>query len=211
MAAAAHIDHVILGVSDLDEGMRSFREATGVDAPFSGRHPGMGTQNALAALGGGVYLEIIAPRPGAEVGEKWRALPGLEKLTPAGWAIGVDDLDATIRSLRADGFEIGDPQPGSRALPDGSALAWRTADIREPRFEPAPFLIEWGKGATHPSTTSPAGCELVSLRLGSPTPASPKRFVESLGLPVQVEQAAEWSMRLVLDCPKGRSTFDSSK
>ena len=53
-ASAAQIDHVILGIDDLDRGVKAFEAATGVKPVYGGKHPG-GTHNALVSLGDG-YL-----------------------------------------------------------------------------------------------------------------------------------------------------------
>ena len=89
----AAIDHVIVGISDLDEGIRLFAELTGVTAERGGQHPGRGTQNALLSLGPQTYLEIIAPVAGPP--PEMEFLSNMKELTPIGWAIGTTDLDAT--------------------------------------------------------------------------------------------------------------------
>jgi hypothetical protein len=57
-ASAAQIDHVILGIDDLDRGVKAFEAATGVKPVYGGKHPG-GTRNALVSLGDGIYLEQL--------------------------------------------------------------------------------------------------------------------------------------------------------
>jgi len=57
------LDHILLGSSDLDEGIAFVKKHTGVTAAFGGVHPGRGSRNALLSLGEKHYLEIIAPTP----------------------------------------------------------------------------------------------------------------------------------------------------
>src|SRR4028119_1506954 len=89
-APVAVLDHVIVGVADLDEGIAAFTAATGVQPVRGGQHPGRGTENALVSLGDDVYLEIIAAQRGASGDDAMvRSLKMLERPTALGWALSV--------------------------------------------------------------------------------------------------------------------------
>src|SRR5689334_1224334 len=90
--SAPRVDHVMLGVADLDAGVREFEERTGVAPRYGGEHPRLGTHNAIASLGDGTYVEIIAPRPGTATAPGLEALRTLGHPTPVGWAVAVANV-----------------------------------------------------------------------------------------------------------------------
>jgi hypothetical protein len=201
------IDHVLLGIGDLQTGIAELERRTGVRAVFGGAHPGRGTQNALIALGGEHYLEIVAPNP-AEAGNPDTAeLHALQTLTPIGWAARSHDLKTLRASLQTQGIAIGEIRPGGRNLPDGSQLSWQTLGFAPPASPLLPFFIEWGKGSAHPSTTSPQGCRLAGLILEDPAPEALRKTLRAASLGVEVRQGTETRLRLSLACPKGIVEF----
>ena len=58
------VDHLVLSAPSLDEGISHVESLTGVVAAHGGAHPGMGTHNALLALGEGELPEakLVASR-----------------------------------------------------------------------------------------------------------------------------------------------------
>jgi len=196
------IDHVILAIDRLEAGIEEFARLTGVTPARGGEHPGRGTQNALVGLGAGRYLEILAPLPSAA---KPMAIP-FTRLTPAGWALQTTDVPAVAARLKGAGLDVQEPTPGSRRRPDGSMLEWQTTGARGAGLDLAPFFIQWGAGTAHPASTSPGGCRLESLELVEPDPAPLQRLLDAAGYKASV-RPGERSMRLALECPKGRVSF----
>lgn len=208
LAGTAVIDHIILGINDLERGMAEFEQKTGVRPVFGGVHPGRGTQNALASLGDGRYIELLAPDPKQRGTAQWiEGLDALKTLTPRGWAVGTDDIFALQGRLHARHIETTIAEPGSRALPDGSTLKWSTFGITRPEHQWMPFVIKWADPAKQPSATSPAGCRLTSLAIDDPNPDPLTHVLATAGVKVTLSRSDASRMRIVLACPKGTVTF----
>ena len=203
----SRIDHVILGIGDLERGTAELERVTGVRAVFGGAHPGRGTQNALISLGDHHYLEILAPNP-AEAGNPEAAeLSKLTALTSIGWAVRSADLAALHQSLSNRGEPIGEVRPGGRNLPDGSRLEWKTLSFAPASSPLLPFFIEWGQGGAHPSTTSPAGCRLTGFALEDPAPDAVREILRGAELQVEVRTGKEPRIRVSLSCARGNVDF----
>jgi hypothetical protein len=210
--SALTLDHILVGTSDLDAGIRQLTALTGVAPARGGQHPGRGTQNALLSLGPHTYLELIAPKASPGADPLAEELARLHQLTLIGWAVGARHAEAAIASLQADGLLAGPLQPGSRRRPDGRLLAWRTAEIL-PAGRLKPFLIEWSPTTTHPAADSPAGCTLLALTLFGPAAetAGLARLAAHLDAPVKVQAAPDVALRLSLHCPAGDVTLPQPK
>lgn len=144
-----HFDHALIAVADLEQSVASFEARFGLQAFPGGRHPGVGTANAIVPLGARQYLELITVVDRAEAERdplRRRVLDALDSgATFAGWALRTDDLAAAGSAL-----ELGTVADGARDRPDGTRLAWRTAQLARARpGSGSPFLIEWGS-AEHP-------------------------------------------------------------
>ncbi|HKI04323.1 MAG TPA: VOC family protein [Thermoanaerobaculia bacterium] len=199
----SRIDHIILGIDDLQRGIEELERLTGVRAVFGGAHPGRGTQNALISLGEPHYLEILAPNPeDPGSAEASGELGKLTSLTPIGWAARGEDLPALRESLRGQGVQIGEVRPGARNQPDGTRLAWRTLALSSPS-PLLPFFIEWDPVTAHPSATSPEGCRLTGFALEDPAPDTLRKPLQTAGIQVAVREGKESRIRISLACPKG--------
>jgi hypothetical protein len=206
-ASAFHVDHLILGARDLDEGIRRFEERTGVRPIPGGEHPGRGTRNALVSLGPGLYIEILAPQAGAPDEGMASELRQRADLDPFGWAVFVPDVEGARRRLDGAGFGLSEIKPGARSRPDGSLLEWKTFEIEKPAIAGVPFFIRWGDGVTHPSQGSPGGCRLERLRVVTPDVSELRRALAALPLEVAAGSGPKAALEITLHCPKGRVQF----
>lgn len=198
------VDHIIVAIDTLERGIAMLRDATGLTPVFGGVHPGRGTQNALLSLGSGSYLELLAPNPSDAAGPQMVAgFASAGMLTPMGWALRAQDADSVRLLAISRGLPGGAVAPGSRARSDGSMLRWRTVTPWGSNLPLLPFFIEW-QSRPHPSESSPAGCTLATMALGSTSSDSLRGLLDRLGVQVRVEPAARDVMRVVLDCPRGR-------
>jgi hypothetical protein len=204
----AGLDHILIGVPNLDDGIRAFERATGVTPVRGGRHPLRGTENALVSLGHGSYIEIIAPQPDAQPNEFVTQLRALRRPTLVGWAVHVVDADDAAKRLGAAGFTPSERRPGSRVTPQGATLSWTTFEVEKPRIASAPFFIQWSATTTHPSVTSPGGCSMQSFEIGDPAGDALARLLITLGVKANVQNAAQPRMHLTLRCGTRQATFD---
>ncbi len=199
------LDHLLLGVPDLEDGMAWVAEKTGVQAALGGRHPGLGTRNALLSLGQKQYLEIIAPDPTQTTLAPQFAFLQLAT-TPRllTWAAATKDIHATAAQAHAAGFELSGPHAGSRTRTDGQTLTWKTLFLKNDFRLLVPFFIEWDAASRHPSEDSPTGCTLQSFTLASPQPEPLRAAFRHLGIAVNVARSNEARLHAVLHTPNGK-------
>ena len=72
MGTRSIIDHLVIAVRSLEDGVAYITEQLGVLPVPGGEHPRMGTHNALVRLGDTTYLEVIAANPGAATPQRAR-------------------------------------------------------------------------------------------------------------------------------------------
>lgn len=200
------VDHVVIGIADLEQGMSAIEATTGVRPAIGGSHPGRGTWNALFSLGARQYAELIAPDPKQEGTPDAYGLRSFAEPRLLMWAASTTDIDALASELAAAGLSDGAVRPGARVRPDGRRLAWRTLGTRSDDGL-SPFFIQWEPGTIHPATDSPAGCRLDSLTFEAPEPGPVEARLASLGLEARVERRPAARLRATLATPKGSSSF----
>jgi hypothetical protein len=199
-------DHILLGASDLDAGIRWVEERTGVRAKFGGNHPGRGTRNALLSLGTRHYLEIIAPDPAQHDVYDERGLRQLSLPQLIQWAIHTDDIAGAKRAVVAAGIKTVGPQPGSRRRPDGKTLHWQALGIQQ-TTPLVPFFIQWENDSPHPSSDAPRLGTTKSLRFETPQPDELRRILHAAGVEADIRNSAAPRIVLTVQTAKGEVTI----
>lgn len=202
----AEIDHLVYATPDLDLGVNTIEKTLGVRATPGGQHPGMGTRNALVALGPTSYLEIIGPDPDqpTPAGPRRFGIDALKAPRVIGWVAKSRELEAVSARAASSGVPLGPVIPGSRKRPDGVVLSWRYTDpniVAADRL--VPYFIDWGN-SPHPSATAARGATLVQLRAEHPDAPRVQKMLDALGLHLHVEQGSAPALIATIDSPRGR-------
>jgi len=166
------IDHLVYTVPHLGEGMDAMEAMFGVRPVPGGRHPLLGSHNALLSLGDETYLEVVAPdpdltRPPRGVVFEMEAISGPRLAT---WALRSEAIEDAVSRASQAGVALGPVLDGSRERPDGTVLRWRLSDPYAMAFGGVvPFLIAWGD-SPHPARSAPHAGVLLALEAQHPDP-----------------------------------------
>jgi Glyoxalase-like domain len=202
----ARLDHLVYATPDLGVGIAAIEKLLGVRASPGGQHPGLGTRNALVALGPSSYLEIIGPDPEqpAPKGPLRFGIDDLKAPRIVTWVAKGTELEQVARAAAEHGVKLGPVIPGSRRRPDGVVLAWRYTDpntVVADRI--VPFLIDWGT-SPHPSASAARGATLVDIRAEHPDAARVRQMLDVLGLDLRVQRGPAPAIIATIDSPRGR-------
>ena len=162
------LDHLAVAAETLDEGRAYVEDALGVSLQPGGKHAHFGTHNLLLGLADGLYLEVIAVDPEAQVPPYPRWFD-LDRFTGAprisNWICRTADLAAAAGHHQGAGDAV--------ALSRGD-LRWQMAvpaDGILPHDGAFPALIEWA-GDAHPAQRlAVSGCRLERLTICHPEAA----------------------------------------
>lgn len=190
-------DHLVITAPDLTAGRNWVREKLGVDVPLGGRHPQMGTHNAVLALGRCAYLEVISIDPEAAAPRRPRWF-GMDERAPDAspalthWVVRVPDIDDT---------QLAVPQVfGVVHHMRRDALRWaiRIRDDGHPPLDGVlPSMIEWADAGQHPAAHMPdAGLQLIKLDLFHPQIDTLRQQLRHLHVDIPVSVTAAEQPRL---------------
>lgn len=203
----AKVDHLVYATPDLKVGVDAIEHLLGVRATPGGEHPGLGTRNALVALGPRRYLEIIGPdldQPKPAEPRRF-GIDGLKAPRLVTWVAKSSNPQEAVDAASRAGFRLGAVVPGRRQRPDGVLLQWR---FTEPTIMIAggvvPYFIDWGT-SPHPADTAARGLTLVSLTAEHPDAAKVQGMLDAIGVGgLRVKQGAKPTLVATIDGPRGR-------
>lgn len=198
------LDHILWGTRALSECEELFKSLCGLTLSGGGAHPGFGTHNTLASLGGGRYFEAIAPDP-AQTQRSPRAqqLAAFSQPRLMTFAVAGRDLEGYAARVRQAGIDTSDIIEMSRTRPDGVTLSWRLVYPSSRKWgDHIPFMIDWGN-SEHPSLTAPHGCQLDEFVAIHPEAHQLREIYAALAIPVQVSGGTQPGFMARLQTPNG--------
>ena len=184
--AQAHIDHIVVAASTLEQGVEYIKGCLGVAPGGGGKHVNQGTHNKVLKLDKERYLEVIAidPEGGKPCFPRWFNLDSEHlqnelKIKPRliTWVARTDDIDTLVRQCP---ISLGKIYPMSRGQ-----LNWKitlTEDGSMPGGGVIPPLITW-ETVSHPTAgMDNSGCSLLTLEVFHTDPEYITGVLQSLGL-----------------------------
>lgn len=109
------LDHVVIAVHDLTEGMAQYEKTFGLQPSRTGERPDDGLKHAIYDLPGGGFLELVQPTDATGPVARGLATRGEGVVL---LALAVDNLEAEVAAMRERGGRfIGDYGPGRPISP----------------------------------------------------------------------------------------------
>ena len=199
------IDHLVFATNDLQQGVDRIEALLGLPTSPGGSHPGMGTRNALLALGPKCYLEIIGPDPDQTdfQGKRIFGIDTVEQGKLVHWCVRREGLSSFIQQAKSQGIELSDAILMSRMTTQGSRLDWELAFPAS--FGDAcalPFFIDWGS-STHPSSENSNEAELKGFEIRHPDAAKINDTLKALSIEPCAVEASPFRYYARIQCPHG--------
>ncbi len=135
------IDHIIIGVHNLERAATQFSQKLGLAVSGGGIHPTGGTANRIIVIGD-TYLELIA------IYNPEEAQQGiLNRLAIhegyLNFVLASNDIESESNALIQRGITILGPAPGLLRAVDGRTRGWSRIDIERPELaQRYPFIIQ---------------------------------------------------------------------
>jgi hypothetical protein len=204
------LDHIIIGVNNLEAATRTFQEDLGLAVSGGGIHPTGGTANRIIVIGD-TYLELITVRDRAEAQQSM-----LDRLAKGdgylNFVLASNDIYADSQAMIERGISIIGPNAGELRSANDRRRSWIRTDVeRADLAQHYPFLIQhdssgeerrrrlagWSTPPQHPlGATRVLSATLVVANL----PEARARFQHIYDLTPSIEYSGEvdsWDAMLV--------------
>jgi hypothetical protein len=164
------LDHLVIAAPTLHVGVDWIERLFGVRMNPGGKHPRMGTHNALLKIGDRQYLEVIAidPDQPAPNRERWFGLDYIDSLAQPAfitWVARTSSIQSAVHMLPWN--------PSSIETMNRGTLEWSLSIPKHNDWKAQshfPLLIQWGDDQ-HPTDHLPdASVRLIGLRIEDPSP-----------------------------------------
>ena len=135
------IDHIIIGVHNLDQAAAQFSQKLGLAVSGGGVHPTGGTANRIIVIGD-TYLELMAIDNPEEAQQSL-----LDRLAKhegyLNFVLASNDIEADSSAIIKRGIQILGPTSGSLRAADGRTRGWSRTNIERPDLvQRYPFIIQ---------------------------------------------------------------------
>ncbi len=135
------IDHIIIGVNNLEQAATQFSQQLGLAVSGGGIHPTGGTANRIFVIGD-TYLELITVHTPAEAQQSM-----LDRLAIhegyLNFVLASNNIEADSKAMTNRGIPILGPTPGSLKAADGRTRGWSRTNIeRQDLAQRYPFIIQ---------------------------------------------------------------------
>lgn len=205
MSEFVALDHVIVGVRDLDAAAADYAKLLGRAPSWRGEHPGWGTANVLFRLENS-YLELVGASGEGPLGANLRVRLDASGEGPIGFALRTDDADALATALPERGIAVAPPQSQQgRDAATGALRQWRNVFLGDAGRGVLVFAIEHGSPPDALPLVAPdgaadaaiSGIDHVVVRTEAPD-AAIRFYGEQLGLRLALDKSFEqWGARLL--------------
>ena len=135
------LDHIIIGVNNLDEATSIFDQQLGLAVSGGGIHPSGGTANRIIVIGD-TYLELITVRTPAEAQQSL-----LERLAKGdgylNFVLSSNDIVADSEAMKRRGIAVLGLVAGQLVAADGRVRGWSRVDVERAELaQHYPFIIQ---------------------------------------------------------------------
>lgn len=180
------LDHLVITAPALADGIDYVEQRLGCRMQPGGKHPRLGTHNALLRIGQDCYLEVIAIDPDAApvTRPRWFHLDQLQPGSPprlTTWVLRTSDILTTRQTAVVSGLD-----PGPIENMQRGDVSWQItipADGRLLLQGCMPSLIQWNTPQLPPARLPHSGLQLSQLELQHPASHHLQNWFNTIGQP----------------------------